>query len=230
MSIKSLFQNIATAIKEKNPDVTTITPGNMPQAILDISGGLDGIIIGNTIPSASEGNNGDYYYLRTNNINGNAITFGSFNASSQSVSGWEFTPIINLHITKLKTYQRGSTTGSIGICNTSGNIIFETSTQSFTSGWNEIDISSSNIILAAGINYIIFTRLNSAGTMGYVNSSNVTVNTNYLTYVRGRYGSIPGTNESGILYSSNFEFEITGNYYYITNQYIKENNIWVQLV
>lgn len=39
MSIKSLFQNIATAIKEKNPSVSTVTAGDMPQAILDIQTG-----------------------------------------------------------------------------------------------------------------------------------------------------------------------------------------------
>lgn len=39
MSIKSLFQNIADAIKEKNTGVVTVTPAEMPQAIRDISGG-----------------------------------------------------------------------------------------------------------------------------------------------------------------------------------------------
>lgn len=42
MSIKTLFQNIADAIKEKNPSVTTVTPSEMPEAIRGISGG-DGL-------------------------------------------------------------------------------------------------------------------------------------------------------------------------------------------
>ena len=47
MSIKSLFQDIADAIKEKNSGVVTITPAQMPQAILNIpsSGGLSENII-----------------------------------------------------------------------------------------------------------------------------------------------------------------------------------------
>ena len=47
MSIKTLFQNIADAIKEKNTGVLTVTPSQMPQAIRDIpsGGGLSENII-----------------------------------------------------------------------------------------------------------------------------------------------------------------------------------------
>ena len=45
MSIRTLFENIAVAIKEKNPSITTVTPSQMPDAILNIpsggGGGLD---------------------------------------------------------------------------------------------------------------------------------------------------------------------------------------------
>ena len=42
MSIKSLFKNIADAIKIKNTDITEVTPADMPQAILSIpSGGAE---------------------------------------------------------------------------------------------------------------------------------------------------------------------------------------------
>lgn len=40
MSIKSLFQNIATAIKEKDTSIVSLTPVQMPDAIRGISGGL----------------------------------------------------------------------------------------------------------------------------------------------------------------------------------------------
>ena len=39
MSIRTYFENIATAIKTKNPNVSTVTPGNMPDAILNIPSG-----------------------------------------------------------------------------------------------------------------------------------------------------------------------------------------------
>lgn len=39
MSIRTYFENIATAIKTKNPNVTTVTPANMPDAILNIPSG-----------------------------------------------------------------------------------------------------------------------------------------------------------------------------------------------
>ena len=39
MSIRTYFENIAEAIKEKNPEVLTIAPGQMPQAIRDIETG-----------------------------------------------------------------------------------------------------------------------------------------------------------------------------------------------
>lgn len=43
MSIRTYFENIATAIKEKNPNVATVTPAQMPDAILAIPSGGQGI-------------------------------------------------------------------------------------------------------------------------------------------------------------------------------------------
>ncbi len=44
MSIRTLFENISEAIKEKNTSVTNVTPSQMPDAIRDIiSGGLETI-------------------------------------------------------------------------------------------------------------------------------------------------------------------------------------------
>ena len=42
-TIKEYFQNIATAIKQKNSEIVTVTPAQMPQAILDIPSGGGGI-------------------------------------------------------------------------------------------------------------------------------------------------------------------------------------------
>lgn len=39
MSIKSLFENIADAIKDKNPNITNVTPVEMPSAIRSIPSG-----------------------------------------------------------------------------------------------------------------------------------------------------------------------------------------------
>lgn len=46
MSIRTYFENIALAIKEKNPNVVTVTPSQMPDAILNIpSGGGDVVLM-----------------------------------------------------------------------------------------------------------------------------------------------------------------------------------------
>lgn len=42
-TIRDYFQNIATAIKTKNSEIVTVTPAQMPQAILDIPSGGGGI-------------------------------------------------------------------------------------------------------------------------------------------------------------------------------------------
>lgn len=63
MSIKTLFQDIATAIKTKDSSIQTITPSQMPNAILNISGGGDAVLyLGTDEPSSALGSNGDYYY------------------------------------------------------------------------------------------------------------------------------------------------------------------------
>jgi len=43
MSIRTYFENIAAAIKDKNPDVVTVTPSQMPDEILNIPSGGGGI-------------------------------------------------------------------------------------------------------------------------------------------------------------------------------------------
>ena len=43
MSIRTYFENIASAIKEKNTSIVTVTPSQMPQAILDIETGGGGV-------------------------------------------------------------------------------------------------------------------------------------------------------------------------------------------
>lgn len=59
MSIKSLFENIADAIKDKNPNVTNVTPDEMPNAIRSIPSGsssASGVTYDNTTSGLSATN------------------------------------------------------------------------------------------------------------------------------------------------------------------------------
>lgn len=62
MSIKSLFENIADAIKDKNPNVTNVTPVEMPSAIRDIPTGSS-TAVGVTYDNTASG-------LTANNVQG----------------------------------------------------------------------------------------------------------------------------------------------------------------
>lgn len=74
MAIESYFEDIADAIRERGGTAATLTPAQMPQAILDIPGGSSGrlteIIPLHTNVTTGYINNGTWYYTTAyNNLN-----------------------------------------------------------------------------------------------------------------------------------------------------------------
>ena len=190
------------------------------------------IFYGTSAPNQSQGSNGDYYYIRTNDSSINGINWDSestFSSSQQTHAGWEFYPNSNITVVGLKVRNRNNTdaTGYLLLGDTNGNIIAQTEQSTFLAqGWTEI-LLDTPINLSNSTHYIVQVVFTGSGYMSYKNRSSI-IPSDKITYVQGRYSSFPGTQESDILYGC--DIMIKNDYYYITDQYIKENGMWNKIM
>lgn len=125
MAIETYFKNIADAIREKTGASAVITPGNMPDEIRSIKGGIDSVepyyknfkkyyISGNNYISDGNTANNSYIYapfssatkcvLCTTSIIGNVLRVGTSNIDPTTLTGQ------TIRITPLLTINEGSVT------------------------------------------------------------------------------------------------------------------------
>lgn len=98
MSIRTYFENIADAIREKNDNVATVTPSQMPQAIRDISTGFNRLTsndIENITPFT--GGNSTYTISKINDLLGISINPAKSELDLISImdGGWSNTGYYN---------------------------------------------------------------------------------------------------------------------------------------
>lgn len=230
--ISAKLQAIANAINGGTIDPLTVTVngtytpsgttlGYGPVTV-DVQGG--GNAYANTVPpTAVVGQDGDYYFELNNTpfING-LQSEPNLNANT-GTAGWEFTANENLTILGARGYARSSYTATIKLANSSGTVLAEKSVSLVDNTWVSVTFDTP-VTLTAGSNYIIMLFGNSS-TLRY--QTNPTV-ASQITYVRGRYGSLPGTSENGTAYS--VDIVIQGNQnppYPLKTQYYKTGGLWV---
>lgn len=222
MSVKTYFENIAASIKEKNPEVTTVTPGGMPQAIRDIPSGISGIIFGENMPTNDIGSNGDYYYVR--NKDPYQLHNHTFNYNANTaIGGYEFIPSIDMTITALMGYCRSLVNNAVLRIGNLSEVLASVTVNAPANEWITGELATP-ITLTAGQHYIIQIVGNS-NTLKYATGS---FTLNNATYVQGRYNSYPGTTEAAALYTVNALIE--RDRYLISGQYYKDNGIWETLI
>ena len=182
-------------------------------------GGSSGVYVGTTEPSADLGSNGDYYYERANYEYGYSTTPG--NNSSTEQSGYEFTANENINVIGLRAYVRGTTTATLYLTDSSGNIIKQITNASFVDGWN-VALFDTPVQLTSGSNYIVQCAAGS-NKLKY-QSKSATVFSPKITGVRGRYGGLPGSTDSSNIYSA--DIVIGSDVYIVTKQYYKSSGAW----
>lgn len=187
-------------------------------------GGGNGNAYAYTVPpTASVGENGEYYFeLYASSIINGLQSEPSSNANT-GTAGWEFTANENLIIVGARGFARSSYVGTIKLADVSGTVLAEQSVSLAANAWVSVDFDNP-VALTAGNNYIIMLFGNS-GTLKY--QSNPTV-ASQITYVRGRYGSLPGNAESGTAYSVDILIRKDSNPPYpVKTQYYKTGGEWV---
>lgn len=218
------LSDIADAIRGKNGQSAQYTPGQMAAAIQAIpTSGSSGVYVGQNAPTSDIGSDGEYYYRRSDTLNGFDGLFS--NNSSTTLSGYEFVTNENITVIGLRGYVRGGTTGRLLIADTSGVLVAEITDLSFVQGWN-VAFFETPVQLAANQNYIVMIEVSSTD-LSY-GSASYAIFESAITYVRGRWGSIPGTYDNGVIYGA--DIIIQTDYSVVYEQYYKTNGSWLKIV
>lgn len=233
--IVSKLQDVIDAINGGTIDPLTVTQngtytpsgttlGYGPVTV-NVSGGGGGknAYVGTVPPSASLGENGEYYFELNNSPYTNGLQSEPNADASTGTAGWEFTANENLTILGARGYARSSYIGTIKLANSSGTVLAEKSVFLAADTWVSV-MFDTPVTLTAGSNYIIMLFGNSS-TLRY--QTNPTV-ASQITYVRGRYGSLPGSSENRTAYSVDILIQgILNPPYPLKTQYYKTGGVWV---
>ncbi len=233
------YNPVTVAVPEKTIVSKSITANGTYNASSDNADGynpvivnvesIDGMIFGESDPSSSQGVNGDYYYkrLKSNEYGYTAYTPGTY-FSNTAIYGQEITPVEDIVIKGLRLYVNHTREGYTRIGDLTDIIKNTTAVNMVANAWNEM-LFDEPITLQANTKYIIQGVMNSSpGGIAYKQSSSgITINSKITNQGVARYGSYPGTSESGVYVG--IDIIIASDLYRITDQYIKVNNIWTPI-
>lgn len=185
-------------------------------------GGTGNAWSGTSAPSDAVGENGQYYFqLSTDN---HALVNDPASNANTGTAGWEFTAASAITIVGVRAMARSSYTGTVKFGEAGGTILKEVGVSLVAGQWVEA-MFDSPVTLTTNTHYIVMLFGNSS-TLLYQRSP--TLRTNAITYVRGRYGGFPGTNESGTAYSVDVLYQIEPPYP-IKSEYYKSGGTWSQV-
>jgi len=174
-------------------------------------------------PTASVGENGEYYFELDASSTISGLKSEPNDTANTGTAGWEFTANENLTVVGVRGFARSSYTGTIKLAGSSGTVLAEKSVSLVADTWVSA-MFDTPVTLSSGNNYIIML-FGSSGTLKYQRNPSTATQ---ITYVRGRYGSLPGTAETGTAYS--VDILIEGNVqppYPVKTQYYKTGGVWV---
>lgn len=175
-------------------------------------------------PTSADGENGQYWFQLTTE-DYYALKSDPTQNANTGIAGWEFTANSAITVVGLRAKVLGSYTATIKLAESNGTVLAEASVSTVYDQWVDVALETP-ITLTAGSNYIVML-FGQALTLRYQNSP-ATVSS--LTYVRGRYGGLPGSTENGTCYSC--DIIIQGHNqppYPVSKQYYKSGGTWSEV-
>lgn len=177
-----------------------------------------------TPPTSDIGSNGDYYFELRSGVNPACANDPTNNANS--VGGWEFKANAVLDIVGVRVYVRSAQTGKVIKFGTaSGTVLKEVTADLTANEWTEV-MFDTPVTLTADTNYVVMAEA-STDTMKYQTRPALT--TNDLTYVTGRYGTFPGSTDSGNAYSADVLYDASTPPYRVKKEYYKTGGTWTEV-
>jgi len=176
-------------------------------------------------PTAADGENGQYWFQLREIGYKDGTTLNPTDNASVSIGGWEFTANSAITICGARAYTRTSYTGTVKLAYSNGTVLAEKSISLEAGRWVYV-LFDSDVTLTAGNNYII-TLFGNSGTLVYTRSATTDAS---ISYVKGRYGGLPGTSESGVLYGVDVLIKSEAQPPYpLKKQYYKSGGIWTEV-
>lgn len=190
----------------------------------DEAGGAGGVYVGTTDPDPLIGENGDYYYKRSDKaIDWLSSYVAPTMYSSQAAYGNEFVANSDIVITALKVYSLVSQTGKMRIGDLT-DVLQTTDAQSISAnGWTTFELQTP-INISKDDHFII--QLLDCSQESYVQTAGSYVGkTSVAEYVKAYYGSsYPGNTENNTRVMLSFEYDT--DYEIVTDQYFKKSEVW----
>ena len=187
-------------------------------------GGDKNAYVSRSAPSADSGRDGDYYFQITDHKN--ALASEAVSNAQTNAGGWEFTVNNAITVIGARAKARYRYTATIALGLSDGTILRETSIALEAYEWVSVRFASP-VTLTTGNHYVIML-LGNSGTQ-YYSGSAPSFTTDQISYVRGRYGSFPGTQEGGSYYNTDILYELPGPSYPMDKQYYKSNGVWTEV-
>ena len=188
------------------------------------SGGAGGVYVGTNDPSASVGDDGDYYYKRRNYVKWLEIERLGSSTASTSIYGVKLKIQKACKITHLAGLMGSDGVGSLRIGTTS-EILETISDIAFTANKMQYVPLQNPINAQVNDEYIIQIVI-SSGTMRHT-SSKLYYADEYATYINSNYGGFPGTSTTSYYAPVSCGFET--DYELVDTQYIKESGAWSKI-
>lgn len=173
-------------------------------------------------PTSADGENGQYWFQLY--ASGYGANFNPTDNASVASGGWEFTANSAITVTGARAkVRKTSYSGTVKLADSSGNVLAEKTISLVAGDWASVDFDAP-VTLTAGQNYIIMLFGNS-GTLTYTRLATAISS---ITYVRGRYNGLPGTQESGIWYGVDILIQAYPPYP-VSKQYYKSGGTWSEV-
>ena len=174
-------------------------------------------------PTSNIGKDGEYYFELNDKTYREGADIELTNIASVLSGGWEFRVDSAIKICGARAQARSNSTGIVKLADNNGNVLAEKSIKLMQNQWNYIFFDSS-IPLTVGNNYIIMLFCSSA-ILNYTKAGDITGPS--ITYVRGRYGGLPGTQEDRVYYGVDILIEEDASPpFLIKTQYYKSGGVW----
>ena len=174
-------------------------------------------------PTSNIGKDGEYYFELSDKGYREGANIEPYSSASVLSGGWEFQVNSAIKICGARAQARSNGTGIVKLADSNGNVLAEKSIKLEQNEWNYL-LFDSSIPLTVGNNYIIMLFCSSA-ILNYTRIREITDPS--ITYVRGRYGGLPGTQEGSVYYGVDILIEEgLSPPFPIKTQYYKSGGVW----
>lgn len=188
------------------------------------------IYFGNTTPDSERGNDGDYYYRRVKDPAVGVPYWDNRQNSNTSISGYRFTTTEECVVVGVRVYNRGNArTVTAGIYESNGTAIEEVTAEASANGWTTLMFEHSHALQDA-TTYFSLANWGESGHAVYRSTYTIATDSR-ITSLVGAYDSTsnPSIDNSNVYGCDLLLENPNGDYYIITDQYVKEDDAWVRI-